>query len=180
MFKKTVWGRWWFVPVWGLYELESPSAPSAALQLVSWTPPWCLLYCTSPWGPAQPEGDEEEKFPSVKPIMHCFLITLGDHVFGHHWEHVPQKWLLVNADRLSIHSDLNWWNYVGVCDWWKVGRLSHSPCCYTFTRLSFSYMWCCFDCPGICAGQSVQADTTILLWMTQYFVWTCSWRCWLR
>lgn len=35
-------------------------------------------------------------------------------------------------------------------------------------RLSFSYMWCCLDWPGFCTSQSVQADTTISLWMTQY------------
>ncbi len=53
---------------------------------------------------------------SVKPVMRCFLIrrSLGNHVFGHHWEHVPQKWLFLSADRQSIRSDLNWWNDVEV------------------------------------------------------------------
>lgn len=46
---------------------------------------------------------------SVKPVMRCFLIrrSLENHVFGHHWEHVPQKWLFLSADRQSIRSDLN-------------------------------------------------------------------------
>ncbi len=91
------------VPVWGPCELESPSVPSAALQLVSWTPPWCLLYCTSPCAPALPEDD--------KTCMHCFLIrrSLGNHVFGHHWEHVPQKWLFLRQTVYPLRLKLMTW-----------------------------------------------------------------------